>query len=162
PGNGSEHRGRIPFVEGTPRYEMDGGLLAFTQPATPSPGTDVLYAYDAGKPEPGPFPVGDDSHAFFFLFRQGNMGLSNLRTLPVALDVHDGRIAFNAFEAAMGEDLTGNGDLGDLALLVFDLRSGAVTNLHTCAFQLRLSSRWLTYQTFQVNAALGEFRLSQA
>jgi hypothetical protein len=58
----------IAAASGAARLELDGGLLAFAV-TDQSVDQDVLYYYDAGQADPGPFPVSDATHPVVHLAR---------------------------------------------------------------------------------------------
>ncbi len=149
---------RLAAADGSPHLELADNLLAFPVP-DPVNGGDVLYLYDAARPDPGPVPVHDGTHSRFFVSRStANLtAAAQESSIPVDFAVKAGRVAFLDPEAVQHEDLTGDGDEDDLALLVVDGATGTVTNPHQPASGnvLTLSSRWLAFNTF--DSAFGSF-----
>ena len=116
---------RVDAADGAARLEAADALLAFGFEA--APGIDVLAYYDAAAAEPAPALVTDASHEFFVVPRTTIFG-PNV-SIPFDFAVGDGRIAFVVPENVQDEDLTGDGDRIDFALLLFDPATGTVTNL---------------------------------
>src|SRR5207253_2124248 len=117
---------------------------------------DVLATYDATHPENGAPLVGDATHESFFVTRNagitGSLEAGDNDVLPTGLTdfaVRDGRVAFAVPEVTQGEDLTGDGQLKNLALLLRE-RDGTVVNLHQVVLdsEVHIGSRWLLYQAF--------------
>ncbi len=157
----------VPLAERSVRQELDGTILAFSVPDAEGRG-DVLYVYDAAHPEVPPAPVHDAAHPRFFVTRFdvgdrlfGFAEFGPRIQAPHDFAVHGGRVAFVVDEAAEGEDLDGNGDARDPALMLLDTATGEVTNLHqtAAAGRLRLSDRWLVFETRVSRGRAGVRRL---
>lgn len=148
---------RVPEAEGSLRQEIDGGLAAFTTRPTPPTGSAVLYAYDVAQPGRGAFLVSDATHAEFPVTRTAAFGNSQpdstvagdlfSRSLPFDIATSGHRIGFVVPEKTLGEDLTGDGDADDQAVLVYDNATGGVVNPAQATEDqaLQLSPRWLVY-----------------
>jgi hypothetical protein len=122
-----EARRRIPEADGAPRLEVDGSLLAFSVTIVPEAGIDVLAVYDADWLDPSALLVSDPTTPFFVVTRTEVRG-PNV-TVPLDFAVRRGRVAFVVPEGVQAIDFTGDGDVDDLALLMFDEATGVVTNL---------------------------------
>ncbi len=155
----------IPLAAASVRREVAGPLVAFTVP-DPSLTADALHVYDARAG--AELPVLAAGGGPFLLTRRDDppMSAADVGTVPsyrvwgyaqagAEVDglsdvaVGDHRVAFVVPEALQGYDLTGDGDGDDLALMLFDSRTGTVTNLHqatTSWARLHLRGRWLTVE----------------
>lgn len=137
-----DRRQRIVAADGAHRLEASGALLAFSVEV--APGIDVLAFYDGDAADPEPALVADPSHEVFAVTRSVLFDLNV--SIPLDFAVADGRIAFVVPEDVQGEDLTGDGDRVDFALMLFDVASRTVTNLHRAGTRaLHLGSGLLAF-----------------
>lgn len=151
-----KRRRRIPAADGAPRLEVDAGTLAFSVPAVPEEGIDLLAVYDADALEPEPVLVADGSHDFFVVTRTTQVSSKPRAILfgpnvsiPFDFAVEGKRVAFVVPEGVQGEDLTGDGDLNDFAPAVYNVALATIRTLG------RASARAIGLQSglVRINAA---------
>ena len=147
----------------SPRQEVAGPLLAYSVASD----CDELRYYDAAADDPVAIPVADGAHDGFCVsrFPVGQLALPAVfpqmsfapRTFPFDFAVNGREIAFVVPEDEQGEDLTGDGDQEDHALVVFDSSTGEVEvtgravakQIEAGRAQLAMSARWVVFQCSQ-------------
>lgn len=176
----------IALASGSPRLEADRGLLAFSVTDT-ALDRDVLYYYDADAADPGPFPIRDARHPYFFLTRiQGYLATlfsSALSSCDVSqatacsvsgepcppltgfgscnffnLAVSDGRIAFVQEQFGPSPLCLPTGDV-----TVFEPTSKTAYDLGVFTYcgAIRMSPRWLAYwEPTDINYRVGLYDFS--
>ena len=163
----------IEFGNLSAQRKVSGNLLAFSVPvesllqeqpplSLPDP-PDVLLVYDARTLSS--FVVADDTtHVPFVVPRSFPPGGDFFANLPLDFTVSDGpvpRVAFLVDEEFQGEDLTGDGDLDDEALMLLDPLTRHVTNLRRPTdSSLGLTQHLLVYTDTAVGAP-GVFTLDR-
>jgi hypothetical protein len=142
----------VPLAAGSPRIAVAGTQIVFSVP-TAAAGPDVLHRYDAASADPGPHPIPAPGGGPLEVTRHPvGAARRGIRTWPFDFAITPARVAAVVPEAVHGADLTGDGDLLDQALVLFDTATGTTTSLMRAmtpqfdVARLAMSLRWLAFQ----------------